>query len=258
VLPYNNLISRETLMTTETKNFTNQAGGHIGTFIQAEKGKIMKKVGKNEFTFYSEQLAKHSDVQPLAPKSFGIQSKDGLNYVVLEDLTYGYDQPCILDVKMGTSSVGEDATAEKKERMGKKDMSTTTHTLGIRITGMKVYQTGTKDFVALAKPWGRKVTENTMFESLRKYFDNGKAIRKELVSLFLEKLEAVRKYMESQKKLRFYSSSLLFIYDGIASNSKVDVRMIDFAHVHDIKDGGRDEGYITGLTNLIKYLKSML
>lgn len=58
--------------------------------------------------------------------------------------------------------------------------------------------------------------------------------------------------------LRFYSSSLLFVYEGLLcipiiyklGNPNVPfkstVKMIDFAHVFPITDGGTDEGYYKG------------
>jgi hypothetical protein len=39
---------------------------------------------------------------------------------------------------------------------------------------------------------------------------------------------------------------------------KAVLKMIDFAHVSEIKDGGRDEGYIFGLKNLIKFLEDIV
>lgn len=56
----------------------------------------------------------------------------------MEDVTFGFKNPTIIDIKMGTSSVGEDATPEKRKEMEKKDLSTTTVTLGIRIVGGRV------------------------------------------------------------------------------------------------------------------------
>ena len=56
----------------------------------------------------------------------------------MEDLTSQFRKPCILDIKMGTSSVGEDASPEKKAAMRAKDESTTTVSLGIRICGFRV------------------------------------------------------------------------------------------------------------------------
>lgn len=59
---------------------------------------------------------------------------------------------------------------------------------------------------------------------------------------------------------RFYSSSLLFIYDGKQdpdSQPEVRLKMIDFAHVHPIQDNRKDEGYIFGLKNLIEQLEKV-
>jgi 1D-myo-inositol-tetrakisphosphate 5-kinase/inositol-polyphosphate multikinase len=60
------------------------------------------------------------------------------DYLVMEDLTASYQKPSILDIKMGTTSVGEDASPEKKAAMRAKDESTTTVSIGIRVSGFKV------------------------------------------------------------------------------------------------------------------------
>jgi len=97
-----------------------------------------------------------------------------------------------------------------------------------------------------------------MNESIGLFFNNGESIRKDVIKAFLPKLKQVEQWFKSQKHLRFYSSSLLFIYEGSSTEPvKVDVRMIDFAHVHEIHDGGKDDGYITGLTNLIKAFEQL-
>lgn len=62
---------------------------------------------------------------------------------------------------------------------------------------------------------------------------------------------------------RFYSSSLLVIYDGDDSSSSVDVRMIDFEHSTcagfrtDPSHDGVDQGYIMGLNSLIEILTDL-
>jgi hypothetical protein len=58
--------------------------------------------------------------------------------VVLEDLTHVYKKPCIMDIKIGTQSFGEDATLEKRNNMQKKDEKTTTVSLGFRLTALNV------------------------------------------------------------------------------------------------------------------------
>jgi len=244
----------------EQKGTFAQAGGHTGAFVQAEKGKIMKKVCKKELDFYSTEISQQKELIPFIPQFFGTQNKDGAAYVVIEDLTAGFEKPCILDVKMGTSSVGEDATPEKMKSMGDKDKNTTTAVLGLRITAMRVYHATTGEFTVYPKTWGKKVKESEMKDSLRKYFDNGKEVRTDLIPQFLQILEKINAYFQKQKKSRFYSSSLLLIYDGKSKKgeaAKVCLKIIDFAHVHPIKDGGRDEGYVVGLKNLIVLLKSL-
>lgn len=95
-----------------------------------------------------------------------------------------------------------------------------------------------------------------MIEALKEFFPYK---RKQIIEGYLVKLRLLLEYFKKQSNLRFYSSSLLFLYDGIDVNDTpiVDVRMIDFAHVHKIKDGGKDDGYVFGLSNLILHLEKL-
>jgi len=239
------------------KSFSHQTGGHVGAFTKLEDGKIRKKVGKNEHTFYSTQLALHDSIREFVPHCHGTDINEDIHYIMIEDLTHRFKKPCILDIKMGTSSVGEDASPEKKEAMQKKDMGTTTHSLGIRITAMKVYQHDKQDYVSYGKDWGKNITAENFVENLKVFFHNGKEVRGSLIPLFVEKLKKVQDWINSQRSLRIYSSSLLFIYDGEEGNDDVELKMIDFAHVHEITDGGQDDGYITGMKNLIEVIQAV-
>jgi len=141
--------------------------------------------------------------------------------------------------------------------MEKKDNGTTTKSLGLRITAMRVYLPEKSDNVAYGKDWGKKVTTETFVESLKIFFHNGSGFRKGLIPKYLEKIRKIQEYMHEQRDVRMYSSSLLFLYDGEGSDENVELKLIDFAHVHEITDGGRDEGYIFGLKNLIEILEKM-
>jgi len=84
-----------------------------------------------------------------------------------------------------------------------------------------------------------------------------------VMKFYIERLNILLRWMEIQNQYRFYSSSILFIYDSALSTSptpemKADVRMIDFAHVSEIKDNGMDSGYIMGLRKLIDILKKLI
>jgi len=74
-----------------------------------------------------------------------------------------------------------------------------------------------------------------MKESLALYFNDGKSVHKHLIPIFVEQIKKIAVWFDNQRKFRFYSSSLLFIYDA-EDTQKWGLKMIDFAHVHDIKD----------------------
>jgi inositol-hexakisphosphate kinase len=174
----------------------------------------------------------------------------------MEDLTHTYQAPCMLDIKMGITSAGEDASDEKLLSMYKKDRSTTTVYLGQRITGYRSYQVNTDTYIKRGKDFTKHIRVNQYLNSLREYFHNGERLRTELVQYFLPMLEEAYQFMSTQNKFRFYSSSLLFVYDGKNQTPHGRIKMIDFAHVFDIQEpDGLDDGYLVGLVKLIEYFR---
>jgi len=232
-----------------------QTGGHADAFVEGKDGTLKKKkVNDGEFTFYTQTYANYPELHAFLPKYCGSDPKE--KQIIMEDLTKKFKKPCIMDLKMGVSSVGEDASEEKKKSMQEKDNKTTSVSLGIRIVGMKVWNSKKGEYVSYDKDFGKKVTKEKMLDSLQLYFDNGDGVNYDIIPSFLDKLEEIFDWFRSQKQLRFYSSSLLFLYDAEnkKADSPVDLRMIDMAHVHEIKDNGLDDGYLLGLDNLSKNL----
>jgi len=235
----------------------NQTGGHVDAFRKLDDGKIMKAVSKLEYQFY-KTLPEHPYLHPYVPAFFGTQELNNKNWVIMEDMTRQMKHCCVMDVKMGTTSVGEDATPEKAAVMRSKDVDSTTVTLGLRITGMKVWKEDKNDFVQYTKSWGRKVTAETVTSSLREFFFNGKTFRKDVRDAAVTRLTEILQFIDTQPRFRFYSSSLLFVYDGeVNSQPNLVIKMIDSAHVFPIRDGGKDDGYILGMKNLLQFLSQM-
>lgn len=58
---------------------------------------------------------------------------------MLENLTFKYRYPCVLDLKMGTRQYGDDAPESKRKSQTAKAANTTTITLGVRLAGMQVF-----------------------------------------------------------------------------------------------------------------------
>ena len=81
---------------------------------------------KGSWTEYTNGLRTESDNSDAPPR------------IVLENLTFGFEQPNVCDIKLGTQLWDEEASQEKRLRMDLAAQSTTSGSHGIRLTGWQV------------------------------------------------------------------------------------------------------------------------
>ena len=70
--------------------------------------------------------------------------------IVLQNLTYGFAEACVMDIKLEAQLCDDEAPPEKRDRLGAVSNATTSRSLGLHIAGMKVLK---------GKAAGRWVTE---------------------------------------------------------------------------------------------------
>jgi hypothetical protein len=115
-----------------------------------------------------------------------------IEYLVLGDLTWKRQWPCIMDVKGGTRSDEDDATQEKIEY--ERSKFPLQEKVGFRIQGIKVYDTKEKKYVEYDKHFGRGMkTHEAIVDAFRKYFYDGNTIKREVIEqvsfVFLSSLD---------------------------------------------------------------------
>lgn len=176
-------------------------------------------------------------------------------YIVMQDLASTMASPCILDLKMGFKQRSQRHSEKKRQRSKDKAETSTSHFLGFRICGIHA------EGRCHDKYWGRRLVVDQIHGALAEFFLHAQAgphERHQLVSCILERLRELRAIIAGLLSWRFWSTSLLFLYDGLDLGKKPEVRMIDFAHCTRIKGNTPDEEMLTSLTNLETFLEALL
>ncbi|KAJ1727497.1 hypothetical protein LPJ61_004538 [Coemansia biformis] len=271
--------------------FDHQVAGHGGMLAIDGDEMIIKPLNKREQLFY-EGVTRCPDLKPFMPVYYGQLQRAGRDgspedaeYICLENLVHGFEQPCIMDIKIGRRIWDLDATDKKREHMMELASQRTSGQLGVAVCGMKLFGEPAAD-----RDWCRGLTATTLVEAISQYFAPAEANvsaehRAYIISQFVLEVEELLAVAE-KAEVRMYASSLLFVYDasrerckrvieggdGDGSNSSsgdddrsdaaaedmlLDLRAIDFAHSHWMPGHGPDENYVDGLRSIIEILRSL-
>lgn len=159
--------------------------------------------------------------------------------IVLENLTYLFTHPSVLDAKLGTKLHAPDATAEKKARMEKKAAETTTGRAGLRLTGSSTWHAPSSSFISTPRGFGYGLKVEELPEGFRRFFplpsdslpflnDDGKTgpsyeghtlpprLAARLLTCLEEELARLTETL-SQIDLRAVGASVLVVYEGDAN-----------------------------------------
>ena len=167
----------------------------------------------------------------------GIQTQDDRVLLELEDLARHYTHPCIIDIKIGRRTWYAGADEAYILRCQKKDSSTTQASLGFKICGMQVYRHGRGGYWRASKRWCKTLPEPLVDQALTSFVHNENGLRP--VDVYggtngvVHQLSLLEEWFRLQTEFKFFSSSVLILYEGNASSesqTNVKVRLVDFAH----------------------------
>uniref|UniRef100_A0A8R1XYV7 Kinase n=1 Tax=Onchocerca volvulus TaxID=6282 RepID=A0A8R1XYV7_ONCVO len=177
-----------------------------------------------------------------------------MEFIVMEDLTYHYKYPCIMDIKMG--KVTYDPSATKAKKLSEAVKYPEQEVLGFRLTGYRMHFGCRENDVRVRdKQWGRSRNMENIAEAFCEFL-SGRLMEKSFVARqTLEQLCKLRKWFSSQRIYHFYASSILLIYEACMERPpNVFVKLIDFSHVFPA-NGAVDHNYLFGLNNVINIVE---
>ncbi|CCW69804.1 unnamed protein product [Phytomonas sp. Hart1] len=180
--------------------------------------------------------------------------------IVLEDVCYGFKYPCVLDVKIGSRQYGLNASSTKKASKERKSRLSTSARHYIRLAGIRMWDAARRTYITKTKLYCRSLSISQVKAELSQFL----LYSQNLGLAFRRHIEELRDTMRRQKVFRFYTSSLLFIYDAAQAAETARIIMVDFAYTYERwelvegKDPDAvhtfDEGYIKALDTLISLI----
>lgn len=191
-------------------------------------------------------------LRPFVPRFYGTLQHGGKNLLALQDMARDYKKPCVLDVKMGFTSVYPWAEQRYIDKFNVKDKETTQDSCGFRISGFKVWQPTKGEWLQPERQWGRDRTADNVGEAFT-LFGSGGVPAKDLWAGYMPKIKEFEAWAKNQTTFRFYQASLLFMYEGEATSvadAKLSVSYVDFAHCFNAL-GESDENLSKAVTSLV-------
>lgn len=229
-----------------------QAGGHAGVMI-FEGDHLLKRCKPSEINFYQWLYTpEHNDpsileLKQIVPRFYGVQEREGHSYVTLENLLIGYDHANIMDCKMGKITWTPHHTEKTIAHQEGKNRTTTTGTLGFRITGLIVKDNNGTKTESMVKGYN-EITDVNVHEHFAKIVTRDGIVQRELVDEVIGGTARILNWFRSNRVKHFRATSVFYV---VGKNGKVQTRYIDFAHPIDA-NGELDQNVIEGLENLIR------
>ncbi|XP_072032737.1 inositol-trisphosphate 3-kinase B-like isoform X2 [Amphiura filiformis] len=262
-----------------------QLAGHQGSFQAGDFGTILKKHTVKEEKALTKLMT--DILRPYIPEYKGVVERNSEKHVQMQDLLGDFDNPSVMDCKIGTRTYLEEELKKAREKPKlRKDMYqkmieidpkeptpeehalgaitkprymqwrehvSSSATMGFRIEGIKKGDGhSSRDY--------KTVRDREQIKDCFNMFSDGDA---GIQAKYIRRLKAIRATLESSEfflKHEVIGSSLLFVHD---KNGKASIWMIDFGKTTPLAEdltndhrtpwveGNHEDGYLFGLDCLI-------
>ncbi|ORZ15374.1 hypothetical protein BCR42DRAFT_376579 [Absidia repens] len=144
-------------------------------------------------------------------------------HLCLENILHGFTRPCIMDIKLGYKIYEDTADEAKRNKMIKNAQGTTIESLGLRISGMKIFDSVERHYTSYTKQYGRERTKDNFLDGLLSYFyptynlNNESNNNKWILEHFIDTVSDIQGFVEEHAELQLVGCSLLLVYEGDAS-----------------------------------------
>jgi len=188
-------------------------------------------------------------------------------YIEMEDLCAGYQRPCVGDFKIGRHTYDDKASMDKRKREESKYPWQAA--VGFRITGMRVYEPTSELDKEYDRFFGRGLDPEHVGAGIGAFLQ-GEVLsvpRRDVAAQVVADLDRLIAWFRRQRIYRFFSASILIVYDGGAQQPQkpASATLIDFAHAYPISDGGGargggeiDDSSLFGLESLRKHFVALM
>ncbi|KAH0560666.1 inositol-trisphosphate 3-kinase homolog isoform X1 [Cotesia glomerata] len=268
-----------------------QLSGHPDGLAPAGPGTVWKRrTGGTENTERAvyEELSKDALIRDFIPKYYREVEYKGDTFIELQDLLFGFTDPSVIDIKLGTRTFLESEVSNNVARtdlykkmisvdpnaptnfehenqavtklryMQFREQQSSTCSHGFRIEAMKL--PGAPPITNL-----KKIKEHVAVVETLKLFLGRYSITYEKL---LEQLKDMRSRIEASSYFNTHEvigSSIFIIYD----EKKIGVWLIDFAKTYKVpngkelshrkpwKEGNHEEGFLLGIDNLISTIEEI-
>lgn len=221
---------------------------------------IAKPYRPREYEAY--QALQSTPLKDFIPKLYGKDTHNDTEYIIISDITAGFETVCLADLTIGTRQSDIDTNEQVRDICLQTEHDTTSGSLGVRLTSATIRHGVPPEVV---KEWTKTEGMEFNYDELQTVFDN--FVPPDLKKAFSTKTDSIYQAyldtLDTHSGFRMYTPSLIISYDGDRKD-ELRINLLGFNQTHiniqelgfDPNDDQYEDGVLQGLATLIDFANS--